>query len=151
MQQNVLFTLKAWDNLGPCHGTERSRNAPFIKSLQAFYSLIQCGRRWSPHAWTQRKQIMSKMKTCAIEWKDKKKALASHHTSFSFWTSKLFSCLLQQKGKLLAQRVAIWLPKTGPINQFSKLQLTSQQTLRPFPHSYCHWQLSASPSLAAAA
>lgn len=151
MQQNVLFTLKARDNLGPCHGTERSRNAPFIKSLQAFDSLIQCGEGGHPILEHRESKLRQKWKTCAIEWKDKKKALASHHTSFSFWTCKLFSCLLQQKGKLLAQRVAIWLPKTGPINQCSKLQLTSQQTLRPFPHSYCHWQLSASPSLAAAA
>lgn len=41
MQQNVLFTLKAQENLEPYHGTARSRNAPLIASLQAFDSLIQ--------------------------------------------------------------------------------------------------------------
>lgn len=95
----------------------------------------QYGRRWPSHAWTQRKQNIPKRKTCATEGKIKNKALASHDI-LQFLNFQITFLPPSAKRKAINIKITIWLPKTGPINQFSKPQLTSQGTPCSFPRSF---------------
>lgn len=66
--------------------------------------------------------------------KVKKKALASYDI-LQFLNFQITFLPLSAKKKAINIKVTIWLPKTGPINQVSKPQLTSPETPYSFPPS----------------
>lgn len=79
-------------------------------------------------------KVFQKGKLVSQNEKVKKKALASHYI-LQLLNFQITFLPPSAKRKAINIKIAIWLPQTGPINQFSKPQLTSQETPSSFPHS----------------
>lgn len=77
-------------------------------------------------------KVFQKGKLVPQNEKVKKKALASHDI-LQFLNLQIAFLPPSAKRKAINKKITIWLPKTGPINQFSEPQLTSQETPNSFP------------------